>query len=137
MGAGNRVQSMQGFMYGQLPATGSGGDNFVLTFAPDQVYSLVELRFAAGTAIDAETVRIEANGEMVYGGNQVPFGLLNSVWSSNAQAPAAWGTIIWRPEVPIEVSRDRPLRITSPSTAPGFAIHVAVHARTTGAEGRA
>ena len=135
-GAVNRVQSMQGFQYGVLLSSANGGDGQVLTFAPDQVYQLQEVRFASTAALDAETVRIEANGEQVYGGQQVPLGLLNSVLCANAQAPAAWGLIIWRPEVPIEISRDRPLRLTNPGTGPGANISVAVHAISLGVEAR-
>lgn len=133
-----RIQSMQGFMYGVLAAS-TGGDGQQLTFSPDQIYQLQEVRFFAlsAGAIDLETIRIEANGESVYGGNYVPLGILQSVLAANNNAAGNQGLVVWRPEVPIEISRDRPLRLTAPGTAASFAIGVAIHAISLGAEARA
>jgi hypothetical protein len=101
-----------GYVYGQVSNTTSGQQ-----FTSDRKFSVTEIRFLlTGSAIDAETIKLEAEGQSWFGGQAVPIALLQTPIAANNNAAGTAGLIIFRPETPILWDKNFPIKLTPSAT---------------------
>lgn len=106
-----RISDRQGTL--QYKSITTAGDQFT-SAVPVWIHEVVFYPTAA--APTALTCTIEAEGQLLFGGASVPVPALNSALSSNAQAPAQYGPIVWRPHRPILLTQQHFIRFVPSAT---------------------